>query len=627
MKRFYGKIAPPWLVLFADLLICTIALFIAYQLRFNFNVPGREVTHYKIVWPVMLGIRFITFLLSGSFKGVVRYTATSDVLRLLLTVLVGSMIMAMLNPVWLHFEGFHLVPYNVLLIDFLVSIFLIVGSRMAFKVIYRRIALSEKTRHDIIIYGAGEDGLIAKRALDTNIRARYNVVAFLDDNSRLENVKLEDVRVWHTSRLEILLEKYRDAELIFANKRISAEMRQHVVDVCLKYEVRVYDLPPLKTWLESSNAPIRLQEVKIEDLLARDAIQIDNPILNSEFFGKVVLVTGAAGSIGSELARQLIDYKPARLICVDQAETPMYELDILLSGAEAYQNVSLRIADITDAAKMEQLFGQHRPDYVFHAAAYKHVPLMEKNPAEAIKVNVLGTQIIADLAHRYKARKMVLISTDKAVNPTNVMGASKRIAELYIQSFNDCSETQFITTRFGNVLGSNGSVIPRFRKQIEEGGPITVTHPEVTRYFMTIPEACSLVLEAGAMSQGGEVFIFDMGKPVKIADLARKMIKLSGLEPDVDIKVVFTGLRPGEKLYEELLISGEDHLPTHHPKIMIARVIRYGKADLDAHLNELAHLVRTQNNQHIVAKMKEIVPEYKSANSEFEKLDVKQHRL
>jgi len=574
----------------------------------------------------MLGIRFLTFLLSGSFKGIVRYTATSDVVRLLLTVLVGSMLMTLVNPVWLHFRGVHLIPYNVLLIDFLVSVFLIVGSRLGFKVIYRRIALSEKTRHDIIIYGAGEEGLIAKRALDTNIRARYNVVAFIDDNARLENVKLEDVRVWHISRLEQLLTRYPDSELIFASKRVSAETRQKVVDICLRFEVRVYDLPPLKSWLESSNAPIRLQEVKIEDLLARDAIQIDNPILKSEFFGKTILVTGAAGSIGSELARQLIEYRPQQLVCVDQAETPMYELDLLLAASEWHSHAALRIADITDAAKMEQIFEQYRPDYVFHAAAYKHVPLMERNPAEAIKVNVLGTRIVADLAHRYGAQKMVLISTDKAVNPTNVMGASKRIAELYVQSFNECSSTQFITTRFGNVLGSNGSVIPRFRKQIEEGGPVTVTHPEVTRYFMTIPEACSLVLEAGAMSRGGEVFIFDMGQPVKIADLARKMIKLSGLEPDVDIKVVFTGLRPGEKLYEELLISGEDNLPTHHPKILIARVIRSGKAEVDAHLAELAHLAAAQNNQHIVAKMKEILPEYKSANSEFEKLDVKQHR-
>lgn len=621
-KRFKGKIAPPWLVLLADLIMCTAALFLAYNLRFNFNVPGRELANFKFLLPIYLGVRLVIFVIFGSFKGIVRYTATGDVNRLLVSTLVGSLIITAINPIWFNANNFYLVPYSVLFIDFLVCSFAIIGSRIAFKVLYKRIVFKERKKREIIIYGAGEEGLIAKRALDGNIRDKYEVVAFLDANPHLESVKIEDVKVWNLNHIESLFLKYPDADLILAKKSIKSAIRQQIVDECLKHDIKVFDLPPMKSWFQSNDSHIRLKEVKIEDLLARDAIQIDNPVLKHEFLDKVVMVTGAAGSIGSELSKQLAEYGPRILVCVDQAETPMYELDLLLAGFQNKVQVIHKIADVTDQHKMETLFQKYQPDYIFHAAAYKHVPLMERNPAEAVKVNILGTKIIADLAHKYKARKMVLISTDKAVNPTNVMGASKRIAELYVQSFNAISETNYVTTRFGNVLGSNGSVIPRFRKQIEEGGPVTVTHPDVTRFFMTIPEACSLVLEAGAMSKGGEVFIFDMGESVKIADMARKMIKLSGFEPDVDIKIQYTGLRPGEKLYEELLISGEDNLPTHHPKILIAKVINQSKEDIDQKLNELIDLAFTENNANIVSKMKEILPEYKSANSEFEKLDL-----
>lgn len=602
-------------------MMCIVALFVAYNLRFNFNVPGREMATFKVLIPIYLGVRLVVFMFFGSFKGIVRYTATGDVTRLLFSTLVGSLVIAIVNVIWFNTYSNYLTPYSVLFIDFLVSSFLIIGSRIAFKVLYKRIVYKEKKKREVIIYGAGEEGLIAKRALDGNIREKYDVVAFLDVNPRLENVKLEDVKVWNLDHIEQLFAKYPDAELILAKRSIKSSVRQQIVDECLKHDIKVFDLPPMKSWFESKDSHIRLKEVKIEDLLARDAIQIDNPILKHEFLNRVVLVTGAAGSIGSELAKQLAEYGPKTLICVDQAETPMYELDLLLAPFHSNSQVVLKIADVTDQATMESIFDKYKPDYIFHAAAYKHVPLMEKNPAEAVKVNILGTKIIADLAHKYSARKMVLISTDKAVNPTNVMGASKRIAELYVQSFNAVSDTNFVTTRFGNVLGSNGSVIPRFRKQIEEGGPVTVTHPDVTRFFMTIPEACSLVLEAGAMSKGGEVFIFDMGESVKIADMARKMIKLSGFTPDIDIKIEFTGLRPGEKLYEELLISGEDNLPTHHPKILIAKVIPQAKNEIDSELNDLIQLARNENMADIVSKMKEILPEYKSANSEFEKLD------
>jgi FlaA1/EpsC-like NDP-sugar epimerase len=379
-------------------------------------------------------------------------------------------------------------------------------------------------------------------------------------------------------------------------------------------------------WVEGEFAMNQIHNVKIEDLLGREVIQMNNKRIGEEISGKVILVTGAAGSIGSEIVRQLIAYFPAKLVLVDQAESALYDLEYELAG-KVPTNVQLivNVADVSDTRRVSKIFKNHRPDIIFHAAAYKHVPLMENNPYEAIKTNVIGTRILSELAAEVGVEKFVMVSTDKAVNPTNVMGATKRLAEMYTQSMNQLEgvKTKFIATRFGNVLGSNGSVIPLFKKQIERGGPVTVTHPEITRYFMTIPEACELVLEAATMGQGGEVFVFDMGESVKIIDLAKKMITLSGLRVDKDIEIRYTGLRPGEKLYEELLNNDENTLPTHHPKILIAEVNTPSYAYMEVATNDLNHLLSSGTNNSIVAKIKEIIPEYKSNNSVFETLDKK----
>ena len=393
----------------------------------------------------------------------------------------------------------------------------------------------------------------------------------------------------------------------------------------MQHNAEVLHIPPMNKWINGELSIKQIRQVKIEELLERNPIRLDEDEIRKELCGKIVLVTGAAGSIGSELARQIIKFNPKKLYLLDQAETPLYELELELKELCAPNKFEAVLGDVRNYDRMENAIRTFQPDIIFHAAAYKHVPMMESNPSESILTNVLGSTVVADLAVKYKVGKMVMVSTDKAVNPTGVMGASKRIAEIYVQALDKVcaskNETRFVTTRFGNVLGSNGSVIPLFRKQIEEGGPITVTHPEITRYFMTIPEASQLVLEAGAIGKGGEIMIFDMGESVKIADLAKKMIRLSGLELGKDIQIQFSGLRPGEKLYEELLNNNENTLPTHHEKIMVAKVREYEYNEIKQHIDELIQLFNTQNNMAIVAKMKAIVPEYESNNSVFEKLD------
>lgn len=605
-----------------DLAVCFFSLLLTYQLRFNFKVPEPEINSFRHVFIIVLVIRLLGFLLAGTYRVRIRFTATPDVFRLLLTVFSGSALLALANPIHRAVKGNFLVPYSIVIIEFLVTIFFLVCIRLIVRLLFKQITASGISIRPVIIFGAGETGLITKRTLESALEHNFRVVAFLDENKRLNRLKLENVKIWHADQADKVFSLYPDAELIISKQSLSADQRSRIVENALAHGVKILNIPSIKSWISGQLNPRQLRNLKIEDLLEREPIILNRDLLAEIYGGKVILVTGAAGSIGSELVLQLLEFNPQKLILIDQAETPMHELDIRLSEIKKETEVKLKIADIADRVKMESVFETHKPDIVFHAAAYKHVPLMEKNPAEAVKVNTLGTKILADLAHRNKAERFVFISTDKAVNPTNVMGASKRMAEMYVQSFNSVSDTKFITTRFGNVLGSNGSVVPRFRAQIEAGGPVTVTHPEITRYFMTIPEACSLVLEAGSMGGGGEIFIFDMGKPVKIRQLAEKMIKLAGFVPGRDIAIEYTGLRPGEKLYEELINEGENTLPTHHPQIMIARVIEYEKPEIDKKMERLSHMLDTNDNFEIVKCIKDTVPEYRSANSEFEKLDV-----
>ncbi len=486
--------------------------------------------------------------------------------------------------------------------------------------------LIKQTR--VLIFGAGQTGIITRHVVDSSLRMR--IMGFLEDDPDKIGKVMDGVRIYSAKKpdLEDLLHANAFDELIIAAKNITLERRNELVDSCVQHQVRVRVIPPIDKWAKGELSFNQIKEINIEDLLGRESIHLNKENVERDLKGKRICITGAAGSIGKELVRQVIQYHPECIIAIDQAESALYELERELMTINTTVKIVTYLADISNKERIAAIFRDHKPELVYHAAAYKHVPMMESNPSEAVVCNILGTKILADLSVENHVRKFVMISTDKAVNPTNVMGCSKRIAEIYVQSLNNylsgkSGHTAFVTTRFGNVLGSNGSVIPLFKRQIEYGGPITVTHPEITRFFMTIPEACQLVLEAGTMGRGGEIFIFDMGKSIKILDLAKKMIWLSGLEPDRDIEIHFTGLREGEKLYEELLSSAENTIPTHHQKILIAKVQEYSFEEINRFVDLFVDLTNDRNELKMVALMKELVPEYKSNYSRFEILDTK----
>ena len=623
--KLFDRSAPRTLVLLGDLIICFTSLYIAYLLRFNFVLPDFAWETFKYVFPFVIGIRLLSFLIFRTYASIIRYTSTRDTTRIILTLMGGSFVFILANTISYPITTKFIVPFSVIIIEFLLSIFIMITGRLLVKVIYMELKNPSRFKSGVIIYGAGEAGLITKRTLDRDKGTRYKVIAFVDDDQKKSNKKIEGIPIYHSSKLEELQQNNEIKHLILAIQNISPTRKQRIVDACLKYNTRILNVPPVKSWINGALSFNQIRKVNIEDLLGRDPIQLDMAAIKTEIAGKVILVTGAAGSIGSEIVRQIIPYKPALLVMLDMAESPLYELELETNElhVEHQPNIETVIGDIRNQERMRNVFKTFNPDIVYHAAAYKHVPVMENNPSESILNNVMGTCILADLSVEFNVQKFVMISTDKAVNPTNIMGATKRIAEIYCQSLNNHKHTtRFITTRFGNVLGSNGSVIPRFRKQIEQGLPVTVTDANVTRYFMTIPEACQLVLEASAMGKGGEIFIFDMGESVNISDLAKKMIRLSGLELGKDIQIQYTGLRPGEKLYEELLANEENTLPTHHPKIMIAKVKEYDFETISNDINELVCLFDAQNNEAIVKKMKAIVPEFISKNSIYEQLDL-----
>ncbi len=566
-------------------------------------------------------VRLSSFILFKSYAGVIRYTGSKDIQRIFLVLITGSAFLFLLNLVLPLFNLNYNIPRTIIAIDFMVSLVIMVAFRLTIKISYEQIKNSSKNKSSVIIYGAGEFGTITKRALDRDAGTKYTVVAFVDDNLARAGMKIEGINIIGNKDIEKFTASKNIHHIILADQKLSSAKKQEIVDFALSKNIRILDVPPSTSWINGELSFKQIKKVKIEDLLERDEIKLDKQKIKEVNTDKIILVTGAAGSIGSEIVRQLAQYQPKLLILLDQAESPLYDLEIELNDKYKSLNFEVVIGDISDQKRMALLFSTFKPQIIYHAAAYKHVPMMENNPAEAVRVNIKGTKIIADLAVLNKVEKFVMVSTDKAVNPTNVMGASKRIAEIYCQSMNKTASTNFVTTRFGNVLGSNGSVIPLFRKQIENGGPITVTHPDVTRFFMTIPEACQLVLEAGAHGKGGEIFIFDMGKSVKIVDLAKKMIKLSRLELGKDIELQYTGLRPGEKLYEELLNNKENTQKTHHQKIMIAQVREYDLSEITTNISDLIDSLKETNNELMVSKMKAIVPEFKSQNSVYEKLD------
>lgn len=596
----------------------------------NFQLSEIDLSIFASQLVFVLGLRLLAFLFFQSYAGIIRHTSIEDAILILKAVFTGTLGAVIVSGVirnTLGFEHVFNLSASILIIDFFICLFWMVILRFFVKSFYESFINQFKPTIGVLIYGAGYTGMLTKNVFQTDRSTNYKILGFIDDNESKIGKTIEGIKVFS---LPEVLDKFvgsnEGLEVIMAINNMSAKSKRKISDIFLDRGVIVKALPPVDKWVEGEFAMNQIHNVKIEDLLGREVIQMNNKRIGEEISGKVILVTGAAGSIGSEIVRQLIAYFPAKLVLVDQAESALYDLEYELAGkVPANVQMIVNVADVSDTRRISKIFKNHRPDIIFHAAAYKHVPLMENNPYEAIKTNVIGTRILAELASELGVDKFVMVSTDKAVNPTNVMGATKRLAEMYTQSMNQLEgvKTKFIATRFGNVLGSNGSVIPLFKKQIERGGPVTVTHPEITRYFMTIPEACELVLEAATMGQGGEVFVFDMGESVKIIDLAKKMITLSGLRVDKDIEIKYTGLRPGEKLYEELLNNDENTLPTHHPKILIAEVNTPSYAYMEVATNDLNHLLSSGNNNSIVAKIKEIIPEYKSNNSVFETLDKK----
>jgi len=613
---------PRWVIFFIDMGICLFSLVLAYLVRFNFSIPQTEIDAFPLVFGIVLGVRAISFYVSKTYQGIVKYTSSKDSQRIFIVLSIGSIAFVLVNLLFYHFiNKTYPVPFSIIIIDYMATTFLMISLRIMFKALYQELTNPNKEKRSVIIFGAGESGIITKRTLDRDAGTKYKVLGFIDDDKKKQGKKLEGATIFGIDKLDELLKSNDVSNLIISVQNLSPVKKQQIVDICLNNNTKVLNVPPVSNWINGELSFKQIKKVQIEELLERDAIQLDKENIKQQFTGKTILITGAAGSIGSEIVRQVIKFNPKKIILLDQAESPLYEMEMELHDKHKLQQYEIVMGDIRNKERMENVFKTFQPEIVFHAAAYKHVPMMENNPSESILTNVLGSKNLADLSVQYKVEKFVMVSTDKAVNPTNVMGASKRIAEIYTQSLNKKSTTKFITTRFGNVLGSNGSVIPRFRQQIESGGPITITHPDITRFFMTIPEACQLVLEAGAMGKGGEIFIFDMGESVKIVDLAKKMIKLSGLVLDKDISIVYTGLRPGEKLYEELLANEENTIPTHHKQILIAKVKEYDFDSTSKSIAELIALFDKQNNQSIVKKMKELVPEFKSNNSVYEKLD------
>jgi len=596
----------------------------------NFQLTEIDFSIFASQLVFILGLRLLAFLYFQSYAGIIRHTSIEDAILILKAVFVGSfgaVVVSGLIRNTLGFEHVFNLLASILIIDFFICLFWMIILRFFVKSFYESFINQFKPTIGVLIYGAGYTGMLTKNVFQTDRSTNYKILGFIDDNESKIGKTIEGIKVYS---LPEVLDKFVGSndglEVIMAINNMSAKSKRKISDIFLDRGVIVKALPPVDKWVEGEFAMNQIHNVKIEDLLGREVIQMNNKRIGDEISGKVILVTGAAGSIGSEIVRQLIAYFPAKLVLVDQGESALYDLEYELAGkVPANVQLIVNVADVSDTRRVSKIFKTHRPDIIFHAAAYKHVPLMENNPYEAIKTNVIGTRILAELASEMGVEKFVMVSTDKAVNPTNVMGATKRLAEMYTQSMNQLEgvKTKFIATRFGNVLGSNGSVIPLFKKQIERGGPVTVTHPEITRFFMTIPEACELVLEAATMGQGGEVFVFDMGESVKIIDLAKKMITLSGLRVDKDIEIRYTGLRPGEKLYEELLNNDENTLPTHHPKILVAEVNTPSYAYMEVATNELNLLLSSGDNNSIVAKIKEMIPEYKSNNSVFETLDKK----
>lgn len=622
-----AKVLPIWAILLIDVFIIVISSLLAYALRYDFRSIFLESSTIDktILWTVAVNLIF--FRVFRTYSNVLRFSSFVDIMRIFVSLTVSYALLMITSVLTESYLEFNLAPVSVLFMSYIISFAMMACSRVIVKTFFEALNFDGTHSANVFIYDAKEAGVNIAKALRVNLRNHYRLRGFIADEPELINKVMMGVRVFPNDDTLIDVLNDRDVQTIIISPAKMEELKKSdMADRLLVHNIKLMTAPPLSEWNGQALSRTQLKEIQIEDLLQRNPIEIDIHKVASHLEGKRVMITGAAGSIGSEIMRQVASFNPYKLILVDQAETPLHDIRLELQDRWRDIDAETIIADISNATRMEDIFREFKPQYIFHAAAYKHVPMMEDNVSESIQVNVFGTRTVADLAVKYGAEKFVMISTDKAVNPTNVMGCSKRICEIYVQSLAKKLQkegghaTQFITTRFGNVLGSNGSVIPRFRDQIQRGGPVTVTHPEIIRYFMTIPEACRLVLEAGSMGNGGEIYIFDMGKPVKIVDLAKRMISLSGR---TDVKIEFTGLRHGEKLYEELLNVKELTKPTYHEKIMIATVREYDYDEVKERIQKLIDVSYTYDQMKIVAAMKDIVPEFVSKNSCFEALDKK----
>ncbi|RHB92101.1 polysaccharide biosynthesis protein [Bacteroides eggerthii] len=622
-----AKVLPIWTVLLIDVLIIVVSSLLAYALRYDFRSLFSESSSIDVTIVCTVAVNLIFFRAFRTYSNVLRFSSFVDIMRIFVALTVSYALLLIASIVVKSFTNINVAPITVLFMSYIISFAMMACSRIVVKIFFEALNFDGSRSANVFIYGAKEAGVNIAKALRVSLRNHYRLRGFIADEPELINKVMMGVKVFPND--DTLIENLDDRDvhtIIISPAKMEALKHSDMADRLLAHNIKLMTAPPLSEWNNQFLDRTQLKEIQIEDLLQRNPIEIDIHKVASHLEGKRVMITGAAGSIGSEIMRQVASFNPYKLILVDQAETPLHDIRLELQDRWRDIDAETIIADISNVTRMEEIFRRYKPQYIFHAAAYKHVPMMEDNVSESIQVNVYGTRTVADLAVKYGAEKFVMISTDKAVNPTNVMGCSKRICEIYVQSLakkllaEGGHVTQFITTRFGNVLGSNGSVIPRFRDQIQRGGPVTVTHPEIIRYFMTIPEACRLVLEAGSMGNGGEIYIFDMGKPVRIVDLAKRMISLSGR---TDVKIEFTGLRHGEKLYEELLNVKELTKPTYHEKIMIVTVREYDYDEVNERIQKLIDVSYTYDQMKIVAAMKDIVPEFVSKNSCFEVLDKK----
>ncbi len=636
MTNFFSRIRilPRWIIVLIDIAVLAISVFLAYLLRFNFDYAKLHEFDANRGILIFTAFGTLSCLITRNYAGIIRYTGLQDTGRNLTTMIFTGLFMVAVNSLEMYLNGIMLMPYSVLIIALFTALLFLVAYRLGVKELFNFFWSKNTVKKGIVIFGSGKLAQVTRQIIEHDVKGNRKVLAFLDDHRHKIGKVINGIRIINArDDFKKLVSTGSVDELIITDRSMSVERKNELVDICLEAEIKVRMVPPVEHWVNGELKLDQIRDIDIEELLERDSIKLENYNVKKEIKGKKVLITGAAGSIGSEIVRQVLFYRPSTIVMVDQSETGLFDIDNEMESKRGTLKIYPVIGDITNPLRMESIFNEFKPDIIFHAAAYKHVPLMEINSTEAVRCNVGGTKILADMAVKYSAEKFVMISTDKAVNPTSVMGASKRLAEIYVQSLNNFlmknnpDSTKFITTRFGNVLGSNGSVIPLFKRQIAEGGPITVTHPDIKRYFMTIPEACQLVLEAGAMGKGGEIFVFDMGKSIKIVDLAKKMIQLSGLEAGKDIHITFSGLRQGEKLYEELLSNKENILPTYHHKIMIAETQEKCFNTVKEQTETLINIADDSDELKLVGMMKYILPEFKSNSSQFEKLDQKQYRL